>query len=150
MEWEFIHKVAVFINVIRCLLRLSFQLLKEFSPCSTIYNNQDTETTCVPPQMNGERIYGVCVYIYTHTYIHIVGYHYLENHITDWSFPDCSVVKNPPAKQETWVQFLSQEDPLEKEMTTLSSILAWKITCTEEPGGLQSMGSQKSQTWLSN
>ena len=46
--------------------------------------------------------------------------------------------------QETWVQFLDQEDPLEKEMATYSSILAWEIPWTEEPGGLQSMGSRKS------
>ena len=46
------------------------------------------------------------------------------------------MVKNPPAMQETWVQFLGQEDPLEKEMATHSSILAWEITGTEEPGGL--------------
>ena len=43
---------------------------------------------------------------------------------------------------ETWVQSLGQEDPLEKEMATHSSILAWKIPWTEEPGGLQFMGSQ--------
>ena len=42
-----------------------------------------------------------------------------------------------------WVQFLSQEDPLEQEMATLSSILAWRIPGTEEPGWLQSMGSQR-------
>ena len=53
------------------------------------------------------------------------------------------MVKNPPAMQETWVQFLSQEDPLEKGMATHSSILAWRIPWTEEPGGLQSMGSQR-------
>ena len=46
--------------------------------------------------------------------------------------------------QETWARFLGQEDPLEKEMATHSSILAWKISWTEEPGGLQSMGSQES------
>ena len=46
-------------------------------------------------------------------------------------------------KQETWVQSLSQADPLEEGMATHSSILAWKIPQTEEPGGLQSMGSQK-------
>ena len=46
-------------------------------------------------------------------------------------------------KQETEVQFLGWEDPLEKEMATHSSILAWKIPWTEEPGGLQSMGSQR-------
>ena len=47
-----------------------------------------------------------------------------------------------------WVQTLGQEDPLDKEMALLSSILAWEIPWTEEPGGLQSMGSQKSQTQL--
>ena len=47
------------------------------------------------------------------------------------------------AMQKTWVQFLSQEDPLEKEMTPHSSILAWKIPWTEEPGRLESMGSQR-------
>jgi len=53
-------------------------------------------------------------------------------------------VKNLPAKQETQVQFLGQEDPLEKEMAIHSSILAWKFPWKEEPGGLQSMGSQQS------
>ena len=45
--------------------------------------------------------------------------------------------------QETWLQFLVWEDPLEKEMATHSSLLAWKIPWTEEPGGLQAMGSQR-------
>ena len=52
-------------------------------------------------------------------------------------------LKSLPAMRETWVQFLGSEDPLEKEMATPSSILAWKISWTEEPGGLQSMGSQR-------
>ena len=51
-------------------------------------------------------------------------------------------VKHLHAVQETWIQFLGQEDSLEKEMATQSSILAWRIPWTEEPGGLQSMGSQ--------
>ena len=51
-------------------------------------------------------------------------------------------VKNLPAMQETWFRSLGWEDPLEKEMATHSSILAWKISWTEEPGGLQSIGSQ--------
>ena len=55
-----------------------------------------------------------------------------------------SVVKNLPAMQETWVRFLGQEDSLEKEMAIHSSILAWKIPQTEDPGRLQSMGSQES------
>ena len=53
------------------------------------------------------------------------------------------MVKNLPAIQETWVQSLGQEDPLEKEKATHSIILAWKISWTEEPGWLQSMGSQR-------
>ena len=55
-----------------------------------------------------------------------------------------SVVRNLPAKQETWVQSLGQEDPLEREMATHSSILGWRISWTEEPGGLQSIGWQES------
>ena len=51
-------------------------------------------------------------------------------------------VKNPLAIQETWVRYLDQEDPPEKGMATHSSILAWRIPWTEEPGGLQSIGSQ--------
>ena len=53
------------------------------------------------------------------------------------------MVKNLPAMKETWVQSLGQEDPLEKGMATHFSILAWRIPWTEEPGGLQSMGSQR-------
>ena len=52
-------------------------------------------------------------------------------------------VKNLPAMWETWVQSLNQEDPLEKGLATHSSILAWKISWTEEPGGLQFMGFQR-------
>ena len=52
--------------------------------------------------------------------------------------------------QYTWVRSLGQEDPLEEVMGTHSSILAWEIQWTEEPGGLQSMGLQKSQTGLSD
>ena len=62
------------------------------------------------------------------------------------------MVKSLPANvelQETWVQSLSREDPLEEDMATHFSVLAWKIPWTEEPGGLQSIGSQ-SQTQLSD
>ena len=60
---------------------------------------------------------------------------------THRNFPGYSVVKNPPAMQESWLRSLGQENPLEKEMATHSSILAWKIPWAEESGGLQSMGS---------
>ena len=62
------------------------------------------------------------------------------------SFPDGLAVKSPPAMQETqetWVPSLGQEDSLEEEMATHSSILAWKILWTETPGGLQSKESQR-------
>ena len=52
---------------------------------------------------------------------------------------------NPPAMQEMWVLFLGWKHPLEKEMATPFNILAWENPWTEEPSGLQSMGSQKSQ-----
>ena len=52
-------------------------------------------------------------------------------------------IKNLPAMWETQVQSLGLEDPLAKEMTTHSGVLAWRVTWTEEPGGLQSMGSQR-------
>ena len=61
-------------------------------------------------------------------------------------FKGGTLVKNPPAMQETqqtWVQSLGGEDPLEKEMATHSSIFTWKISWMEEPGKLQSMGSQR-------
>jgi len=56
-------------------------------------------------------------------------------------------VKNPPAMQETWAGSLDQEDPLEKGMATHPSTLVWRIPWTEEPGGLQTLGSQ---SWLSD
>ena len=61
------------------------------------------------------------------------------------------LVKHLPAVQETWVQFLGWKDPLEKEIATHSSILAWRIPWTEEPGGVQSMGSQRvGLDWATN
>ena len=58
-------------------------------------------------------------------------------------FPTGSAVKNLPAMQKSLVQFLDQEDLLEEDMATHSSILAWEILWKEEPGGLLSMGSQR-------
>ena len=73
----------------------------------------------------------VCVYIHTHTHIYI----YMSN------FPGGSELKNLPVMYEMQVQSLGQEDPLEKEMATHSSIVAWEIPRTEEPGRLLPMGS---------
>ena len=65
-------------------------------------------------------------------------------------FPDGSAVKNLPAVQDMRVRSLGQEEPLEKGMAIHSSILIWEIPRTEEPGGLQSMGSQKRWTQFSD
>ena len=66
------------------------------------------------------------------------------------AFLVAQMVKNLPAMQETWVWSPGQEDPLEKEMATHSSILAWRIPWTKGPSGLQSMGSQRAGHGLSN
>ena len=62
-------------------------------------------------------------------------------HTTIWASLVAQLVKIVPAIQESWVQSLGWEELLEKEMATYSSVLAWRIPWTEEPGGLQSMGS---------
>ena len=66
-------------------------------------------------------------------------YYFIDTILWNGDLPSGSAVKNPPAMQETWVQFLGWEDPLKKEMTIHSSNLAWKISWTEEPDGLQSL-----------
>ena len=60
-----------------------------------------------------------------------------------WASLVAQTVKNPPATREIWIQSLIWEDPLEEGMETYSNILAWRIPWTEDPGGLQSMGSQR-------
>ena len=66
----------------------------------------------------------------------------------NWASLETQVVKNPPLRQESRVRVLGGEDPLEKEMAMHSTILAWRIPWTEEPGGLQFTGSQKSWACL--
>ena len=63
--------------------------------------------------------------------------------VSSWASLVAQLVKNRPAMWENWVPSLHWEDPLEKGKATHPSILAWRIPCTEEPGGLQSMGSQR-------
>ena len=67
----------------------------------------------------------------------------IESVMLVWASLVAQRLKHLPPMQETWVQSLGQEDPQEKEMATHSSILAWRIPWTEEPSGLQSMGSQR-------
>ena len=91
------------------------------------------------------RGFGVCVFKYTHTHTHIYFIYththtYVCLHMTSLV---AQMVKNLPAMRETLVQSLGQEDSPEKGKATHSSILAWRISWAEEPGGLQSMGSQR-------
>ena len=79
--------------------------------------------------------------------MHDCKYFFLS-YIQTVGFPGGSVVKSLPAKQETWVQALGWEVPLQEELATHSSILAWRISWAEEPDGLQSMGSKESDTTL--
>ena len=89
--------------------------------------------TCVCIHIHSDKICGFVTYIHT-----CMG------------FPQESAVKNLPVMQETWVQPLGQEDPLERGRATHSSILAWESPWTEENEGVQSIGSQKSWTGLNN
>ena len=74
-------------------------------------------------------------------YVSLYGINRYVSQRFDSTFLVAQMVKNLPAVQETWVQSLGWEDSLEKEIATHSSILVWEIPWTEEPGGLQSMGS---------
>ena len=67
----------------------------------------------------------------------------LADSLQNEGFPSGSKVKNLPAKQETQLWPLGREEPLEKGLATHSSIFAWRVPCTEEPGRLQSMGTQR-------
>ena len=86
-------------------------------------------------------------------FIEVLFFLFFTALVTSLGFPGGPVVKNLLANSgvvRAWVCSLYWEDPLEKELSTHSSILAWEIPWTEEPGSLFSMGSQKSQTRLSN
>ena len=78
------------------------------------------------------------LYFWLHILTHLFGILFLS-----WVFPSGSEVKNPPANAEMQFWSLGRADPLEKEMATHSSILAWEIPWTEEPGRVQSMGLQR-------
>ena len=80
-----------------------------------------------------------------------VGHNWTTSHVSIWASLVAQMVKNLPTIQETQVQFLGQEDPLEKRMATHSNILAWKIPWTEEPSRPQSMGLWTvGQNWMTN
>ena len=75
--------------------------------------------------------------------LQMVACYYSQDNRTLWASLVSQMVKNLPATQETWIRSLGRGDPQEKGIVTYSSILAWRIPWTEEPGRLQSMGSQR-------
>ena len=95
----------------------------------------------------------ISISLYEHQYYYIGGSHINGFNLSGRQFGSiyyslkaflaAQTVKNAPAMRETWIRSLGWEDPLEKGMATQSSSLAWRIPWTEEPGGLQSMGSQR-------
>ena len=98
-----------------------------------------------------------CMYVCMHIHTHIHTQHFFYPFFHWWTFRllpyfgNVSGGKSLPAMWETWVQSLSQEDPLEKKIAIHSSALAWKMPWTEEPGRLQSMGSQRVRhDWVTN
>ena len=80
---------------------------------------------------------------FIHPRIHSLNNYLLGTYSVLWASLVAQRLKRLPPMQETWVRSLGRDDPLEREMATYSSILAWRIPWTEEPGGLQSMGSQR-------
>ena len=100
---------------------LSVQLSVSLSICLSVYLS-----SCLSVSLS------ICLSIYLSSI-----------YMSPWDFPAGSAVKNPPATRETRVRSLGREDPLEEEMATHSSTLAWRLPRMEEPGGLRSMGSQR-------
>ena len=80
---------------------------------------------------------------FIHPRIHSLNNYLLGTYSVLWASLVAQRLKRLPPMQDTWVRSLGRDDPLEREMATYSSILAWRIPWTEEPGGLQSMGSQR-------
>ena len=119
-------------------LRRTVQIVE----CSLLHRRPKAESPLSQgPQPAFVKIfYTPCVCVWTH------HSKFLETYINQGKYRASLVaqrLKRLPAMRETWVQSLGREDPLEKEMATHSSILAWRIPWTEEPGGLQSTGSQR-------
>ena len=96
--------------------------------CCSMCSSNCCFLTCIQVSQEAGQV------VFSVLFLHVRAFHVVQ------------LVKNPPAMWETWVRCLGWEDPLEKEMATHSSILAWRIPQTEEPDRLQFMGSQELDT----
>ena len=127
------HTMVIKINkllALFCLIITQYQLIWTTMSSFWLFNGDDA-------------IYKlhslIPVFVHSSSLYFVAQYHY------QWGLPWwLSIENNPPAMQETWVQFLGWEDPLKKGMAMHASILAWEIPGTEEPCGLQSIGMQES------
>ena len=106
-----------------------------------VHKHKHTAQTHTHTHMHIYTYTSMHIYISMHTYTYVYIYYMYFTYTCRASLV-AQTVKNLPAMKETWVQSLGWEDPLKKGMATHPSILAWRIPWTEEPGGLQSMGSQ--------
>ena len=109
--------------------------------------------TVKPPWQNFTRtshVFPCCDLLWKCSFFCYAEAHFLQSFLP-LGFPVAQMVKNLPAMLEIQVRSLGQEGYLEKQMATHSNILAWRIPCTEKPGGLQSMGSQRvGHDWATN
>ena len=134
---EFFHSWDAVINIF--IKDLIFKDTCQFSFCR-LFIKYRIHTQSTPKQYNHTHTHTQN----THTHLSIIPIIHVRASLV------AQTVKSLPAMQETWIQFLSQEEPLEKGMATHSSI-AWRIPWTEEPGMLQSMGSQRvGHDWVTN
>ena len=122
---QYHHTFLYFLEII------FFSFLETFK--MVLWNPFLLDTTSGPPLK--KFLLPVCISYVDHTFLLLCMSHL--------GFPGGSLVKNRPAKQETWVLSLGQEDPLEKEMASHSSIVAWEIPWTDRPDMLYSMGLQR-------
>ena len=114
-------------------------------PCCCSCGCKESDTTSWLNNNNLQMTFFSVFWLWDYSYKHLNQYRAFRASLV------AQMVKNLPAMWETWVQSLGQEDPLEKELTIHSSILAWRILWTEKPGGLQSVGSQRVRhSWATN
>ena len=136
--------------------QLSVQFYNFKSPTSKKKTKSKHEELLASLRRRSSSFYTVPIWLFLPLLCHLLRCHWLFRgpslwdpmsdfcHYVLWASLIAQTVKHPPTMQETQVWSLDLEDPLEKEMATHSSILAWKIPWTEETGGLQSTGSQES------
>ena len=156
-EWfessEFYHSIYSILRMLDVKIHLSLVDYVVFSwferPHSKSLNSFCFDSLCTPQTSDGQ--FPSYLDILNKRTLESMNRNYMYLKIANWASLVAQRVKHLPAMRDTWVWSLSREDPLEKEMATHSSILAWRIPWTEEPGGLKSTGSQRvGHDWMTS